>query len=76
MEISGFWRIVVKVEVDVEDSKGNIKTKKTKEVYLVEDCGDPQDAVKIVEKEMSGCMYPWAIESIKEDKITAVIHKS
>ena len=74
MELSGFYKVNVKVETEVEDSKGNIKIKKTKEVYIVDNCGDPQAAVKVVEDAMENCPYGWAVESVKEEKINAVLH--
>ena len=49
MELSGFYRVSVKVETETEDKKGNVKIKKTKEVYIVDNCGDPQAAVDVVE---------------------------
>ncbi|MBS7364398.1 MAG: DUF4494 family protein [Paludibacteraceae bacterium] len=76
MELSGFYKVSVKVETETEDKNGNIKTKKTKEVYIVDNCGDPQAAVKIVEKAMENCPYEWAVESVKEEKINAVLHHS
>ena len=73
MEISGFYKVTVKIEEEVDDGKGNSKIKKVKEVYIVENCGDPQSAVKVVENEMEGCASVWAIESVKEEKINAVL---
>lgn len=73
MELSGFYKVTVKLEVETEDGKGNVKTKKMKEIYIVRDCGDPQDAVKRVEKEMEGSTSEWAIESVKEEKVDAII---
>ena len=76
MELSGFYKVSVKVETETEDKNGNIKTKKTKEVYIVDNCGDPQAAVNVVEKAMESCPYEWAVESVKEEKINAVLHHS
>lgn len=73
MELSGFYKVTVKVETETEDKNGNVKIKKTKEVYVVEDCGDPQAAVKVVEDSMKSCPYEWAIESVKEEKINAIL---
>ena len=75
MELSGFYKVSVKVEEEVEDRKGNTKKKKTKEVYVVGNCGDPQTAVSVIEKEMEGCPYEWAVESVKEEKINAVLFR-
>ena len=73
MELSGFYKVTVKLEIESEDKNGNVKTKKGKEVYIVGDCGDPQDAVQRVEREMDGSTSVWAIESVKEEKIDAVL---
>jgi len=75
MELSGFYRVSVKIESEVDDGKGGTKTKKSKEVYIVENCGDPQTAVKVVEDAMEGCMDTWAVESVKEEKINATLRK-
>ena len=74
MELSGFYRVSVKVETETEDKKGNVKIKKTKEVYIVDNCGDPQAAVDVVEDAMENCPDEWAVESVKEEKINAVLH--
>ena len=73
MELSGFYKVTVKLETESEDKKGNVKTKKSKEVYIVGNCGDPQDAVKRVEREMDGSTSVWAIASVKEEQIDAVL---
>lgn len=73
MELSGFYRVNVKIEKEVDDGKGGTKTKKSKEIYIVENCGDPQTAAYVVENEMQGCLDTWAIESVKEEKITATL---
>ena len=74
MELSGFYRVSVKVETETEDKKGNVKIKKTKEVDIVDSCGDPQAAVDVVEDAMEKCPDEWAVESVKEEKINAVLH--
>ena len=76
MELSGFYKITVKIENETEDKNGNVKVKKTKEIYIVDNCGDPQAAVNVVEKAMDGCPYEWAVESVKEEKLTAVLHNT
>lgn len=76
MDISGFYKVTVKVETETEDKNGNVKIKKTKEVYIVDECGDPQAAVRVVEKAMEPCSFEWAIESVKEEKIDAVLHNN
>ena len=69
--IMGYYKVVVKIEI--EDSSTG-KTKKSQEVYLVQDCGSPQAAADRVEKEMDGSMGVWRIDSVKEVKLTAILN--
>lgn len=69
--IMGYYKVVVKIEI--EDSSTG-KTKKSQEVYLVQDCGSPQAAADRVEKEMDGIMGVWRIDSVKEVKLTAILN--
>ena len=71
MTTIGYYKVVVKIEI--EDTETG-KTKKSQEVYLVEDCGSPQAAADRVEKEMDGCMGVWRIDSVKEIKLTSVLN--
>ena len=74
MELSGFYKVVVKLEEENgEDKNGNAKYKKVKEVYIVKGCGSPEAAVERVKSEMDGCMSEWAIDSVKEEKITDIL---
>lgn len=75
MELSGFYKVTVKIENEVDDGKGNSKIKKSKEVYIVDNCGDPQSAVDVVEKAFSNYGFTWAVESVKEEKITEILHR-
>ena len=74
MELSGFYKVTVKIEEENgEDKNGNAKYKKVKEVYIVKGCGSPEAAVERVKSEMEYCTSEWAIENVKEEKITEVL---
>lgn len=75
MELSGYYKVVVKIEEENgEDKNGNAKYKKVKEVYIVKGCGSPKAAAKRVEQEMEYCTSEWAIDSVKEEKITDILN--
>ena len=66
--------MTVKIEEENgEDKNGNAKYKKVKEVYIVKGCGSPEAAVERVKSEMKDCMSEWAIENVKEEKITDIL---
>lgn len=70
MESLGYYKVSVKVGVEQE----NGKIKYHKENYLVHDAGSPQIAADVVEKEFQGCTDEWQIESVKQEKIDAILN--
>ncbi len=70
-----YYKVTVKVEVDtgMTNKAGEPKIRKHKEVYLVKNCGSPQEAADRVEKEFDGCMDEWAIESVKAEKLDSIL---
>lgn len=69
MEKLGYYKVTVKVTQEQE----NGKTKSSKEVYLVANAGSPQIAADSVQELFNGCTDEWRIESVKEEKICAVL---
>ena len=65
----GYYKVVVKVGVEQE----NGKIKNHKEVYLVTNAGSPQMAADVVQDEFSGCTDEWQIESVKQEKLDAIL---
>lgn len=66
-----FWLVTVAVETEIEDSKGNIKTKTVKEVHLVDEVSTGNIEKKVAEA-MAGTMHEWRIQSIVQSKIQYV----
>lgn len=70
-----FYKVTVKVEVDtgMTNRDGEPKIKKHKEVYLVKECSTPQAAADRVQKLFEGSMDDWTIESVKAEKLDAIL---
>ena len=71
-----YYKVTVKVEEDtgMTNKAGEPKIKKHKEVYLVRNCGSPQEAADRVEKEFEGCMDEWMIESVKAENLDSILN--
>ena len=75
MDITEYYKVTVKVEVDEGMKKnGEPKVKKHKEVYLVTNCGSTQEAADVVEEEFKACMDEWSIESVKAVKLDSILN--
>lgn len=69
-----FYKVVVKIKQEAGfDKNDQPKYKNVQEQYIVSDCGSPQNAANRVEKEMSGCIDEWQIDSVKELKLTGIL---
>jgi hypothetical protein len=66
-----FWQVTVAVETEIEDGKGNVKTKTVKEVHLI-DGVNLQDVEKKLAESMAGTMYEWKVASATRSKIRYV----
>lgn len=64
-----FYAVTVAIERQIDDSG---KTKKAKEVYLV-DAQDVSDAEKKAISLMSGVIGMWEIESVSKSKVCGVV---
>jgi len=69
MESLGYFKVTVRVGVEQD----NGKIKYHKENYLVHDAGSPQIAANVVEKEFTACTDEWQIESVKQEKLEAIL---
>ena len=66
-----FWQLTVEVETEIEDNKGNVKTKTVKEIHLI-DAVNPTDCEKKLAEAMAGTMYEWKPISVVQSKIQFV----
>ena len=75
MDITEYYKVTVKVEEDtgIVNKQGEPKLKKHKEVYVVTNCGSPQEAADRVEEEFESCMDEWSIESVKAEKLDSIL---
>lgn len=71
---SGFYSVIVKIEVDTGkvDKEGKTKYKKKTERYVVKG-GCPEHAVKLAEKAMDGCPDSWRIDTVKEIQLDGIL---
>lgn len=75
MRVTEYYKVTVKVEEDtgIVNKQGEPKVKKSTEVYLVKNCGSPQEAADRVEKEFEHCMDEWSIASVKAEKLDSIL---
>ncbi len=74
MDVTEYYKVTVKVEVDEGVKRnGDPKVKKHNEIYLVTNCGSPQEAANVVEEEFKGCMDEWSIVSVKAEKLDSIL---
>ncbi|NJO90813.1 MAG: DUF4494 domain-containing protein [Chloroflexia bacterium] len=67
-----YFKVGLKVERDVEDSKGRLKTKVVREEYLV-DAVTPTEAEAKINKHLEGSMETFEVTTITLTKILEVV---
>jgi hypothetical protein len=75
MKVTEYYKVTVSIEEDtgIVNKQGEPKIKKSRETYLVTNCGSPQEAADRVEKEFEHCMDEWSIVSVKAEKLDDIL---
>ena len=68
-----YYEVVVQIKLQTEDSKGNVKFKKLKEVYLVDAMSVTEAEARIV-KLFEGFSQQYSVLQVKGSKIIEVIN--
>lgn len=68
-----YYEVVVQIKLQTEDSKGNVKIKKLKEVYLVDAMSVTEAEARVV-KQFEGFSQEFAVLQVKNSKIIEVIN--
>ena len=69
-----YFEATCQSEISVEDNKGNEKTKKITERFLIP-ANNISEAEQIMKKNADGLYDEYRITSVKESKIVAVVEK-
>jgi hypothetical protein len=68
-----YYEVVVQIKLQTEDSKGNVKIKKLKEVYLVDAMSVTEAEARVV-KQFEGFSQEFSVLQVKNSKIIEVIN--
>lgn len=68
-----YYEVTVQVKTETEDSKGNVKVKRSNELYLVDAMSITEAEARVV-KLFSGTTFDFSVVSVKGSKVLEVIN--
>jgi phosphoribosylaminoimidazole carboxylase (NCAIR synthetase) len=73
--MSKYYEVMVQMRIETEDSKGEAKIKKVKELYLVDAMSVTEAEARVIESfNKSGFSQEFSVISVRSSKVIDVIH--